>query len=662
VSIVEQTSALTIRFRTWLIGLPRFPKRVILGSIDFFYLSLALWALLSLRYAEFYLPPSLAVGLVLAAAPIISVSTFAWFGLYRLVTRYAGHNGTTKIAICMALSVLIWALVVLMSGVTSVPRSVVVLYTLLGSIFVYLVRQAAAWILHVAGIPMPIPSAARHRPSIVIFGASQAGAQLAEALHQSGDARVIGFIDTTPSLWGQYLGKLKIYRPEKLPRLIEHEHISEVILAMPEAMRNKRQTVVKWLQDFPVNVKIIPAIEDLASGRVTINDLRLVDVEDLLGRNPVPPAIELLAQNIAAKSVMITGAGGSIGSELTRQIFRQKPARLVLFERSETALYEIDLEIRAIATQLPIEHRPEIITVLGSVLDENYVLGVLTYHKVTTVYHAAAYKHVPIVEDNPMAGLRNNTFGTQALANASRKAGVNRMVLISTDKAVRPTNIMGATKRLAELVLQAHALDPRCKTVFSIVRFGNVLDSSGSVVRLFRRQIKAGGPVTVTHPDIIRYFMSIPEAAELVIQAGAMAAGGEVFVLDMGEPVKIADLARLMIRLMGREVKDETKPDGDIEIEFSGLRPGEKLYEELTIGDNATSTQHARIMRNNEPFLQQAILVDELSRLRFAAAHNDVNAIRAIICRLVEGYIPRDETFDEDRWSTALSPATGTLH
>ena len=398
----------------------------------------------------------------------------------------------------------------------------------------------------------------------------------------------------------------KIYRPEKLATLIEREGVSEVILAMAESQRRERRVIVNWLQSFPVRVKLLPAIEDFAAGRVTVNDLRAVDVEDLLGRDPVPPDPTLLSVNIADKSVMVTGAGGTIGSELSRQIARLRPARLVLVDHSEAALYEIESEINEIIAQRPEAEKPELVAILGSVLDQRHMRKVLKRQRVATIYHAAAYKHVPIVEDNPNEGLRNNTFGTRALAAVARATGVERVVLISTDKAVRPTNIMGASKRLAELVLQSEASDPTCETVFTMVRFGNVLDSSGSVVRKFRRQIEAGGPVTVTDPQVIRYFMSIPEAAELVLQAGAMANGGEVFVLEMGEPVRIADLAKSMIRLMGRDVRDEFNPNGDIEIQFVGLRPGEKLFEELQLNAQISPTKHPRIMRNNEPFVTTA--------------------------------------------------------
>ncbi|MGI9425337.1 MAG: polysaccharide biosynthesis protein [Hyphomicrobiaceae bacterium] len=656
----NQLASLVAGAGTWLVGLPRFHKRVVLVSIDFFCLSLAMWLAMSFRLAQPYVPDQVSIVLLLAAAPVIGIATFAWFGLYRLVTRYIGHKGTTAIAACVGLSVLLWSLVIVMSGVVGIPRSVILLYAMIGAGLIYTTRQIAALILRGAGIAIPVPL--RERPAVIIYGAGRTGVQLLEALKQTGDARPVGFLDDATSLWGQYVSGLKIYRPEKLARLIERENVKEIILAMPEAQRRRRRTILTWLQTFPIRVKLMPAIEDFAAGRVTANDLREVDVDDLLGRDPVPPDASLLEMNITGKSVMVTGAGGSIGSELSRQIVRQKPSHLILFEQSEVALYEIESELSEKMSSVPRKDRPKVVAILGSILDERQVLAALTQFNVATIYHAAAYKHVPIVEANPTIGLRNNTFGTQVLATMARKAGVERMVLISTDKAVRPTNIMGASKRLAELILQAEASDPDCGTVFTMVRFGNVLDSSGSVVRKFRRQIEAGGPVTVTDPNIIRYFMSIPEAAELVIQAGAMGNGGEVFVLEMGEPVRIADLARSMVRLMGRELKDEANPDGEIEIQYVGLRPGEKLYEELLLGEQTTKTQHQRIMRNNEPFLSPTRLREPLAALQEATETDDGATIREILCDLVEGYQPRDETFPEFSIAQEWPAASRLIH
>jgi FlaA1/EpsC-like NDP-sugar epimerase len=416
--------------------------------------------------------------------------------------------------------------------------------------------------------------------------------------------------------------------------------VEEVLMAMPKARRRDRREALRELERLKVRVRTLPAIEDVAAGRFTVSDLRPVGAEDLLGREPVPPDAALLTRNIAGKSVLVTGAGGTIGGELVRQIVRQGPSRLVLFERGETALYEIELEVEELLRGADPAKRPTVVAVLGSVLDARLVRRTLQEQGVETIYHAAAFKHVPLVEHNAIAGLRNNTFGTVTLADAAAECGVERFVLISTDKAVRPTSIMGASKRLAEMALQARAAEGRGRTVFTMVRFGNVLDSSGSVVRRFRRQIEAGGPVTVTHRDMIRFFMSIPEAAALVVQAGAMATGGDVFVLDMGEPVRIDDLARSMIRLMGPEVRDEEHPDGDIAIIYTGLRDGEKIYEELLLGKSISTTEHPRIMRSSEPFLPASALKVVMAELDAAMAEGSLVKVQAALENAVEDYRP----------------------
>jgi FlaA1/EpsC-like NDP-sugar epimerase len=426
---------------------------------------------------------------------------------------------------------------------------------------------------------------------------------------------------------------------------VQYRNVREVLLALPKASRQERKAALRQLEPLMVNVRTLPAIDDLAAGHVTVSDLRPVEAEDLLGRDPVPPNATLLARNITDKSVMVTGAGGSIGAELVRQILRQSPRRLVLFDASEGQLYEIEreaqelLQAKRMASTPASLHPPEIVPVLGSIQNSSLVRRTIESNAVETIYHAAAYKHVPIVEHNAVAGLRNNTFGTVVLAEAAETFGVERFVLVSTDKAVRPTSIMGASKRLAEMALQARASNGRGKhTVFTMVRFGNVLDSSGSVVRMFRRQIAAGGPVTVTHPEVFRYFMSIPEAATLVIQAGAMATGGDVFVLDMHEPVKIDELARSMIRLMGLEVRDSKHPDGDIAIEYIGLRPGEKLHEELLLGESTSPTEHPRILKSHEPCMPAGELAKVMDALRAAMDADDVQAIHEVLKRAVEGY------------------------
>lgn len=637
--MARQQPHFMIHLRPWLIGLPRVYKRILLVFNDLVLISIALWILLSLRYNQLYVPETRELLLLLSTAPLITVASFAYGGLYRIVTRYIGHRGTYRILACTSVSVLLWALVILQTGIPGVPRTVILFYGPLAAGMIMGSRHVAAWALRTAGVKIPDVPEGELR-TVLIYGAGPPGVQLMDALRRKGEARVAGLLDDTPSLKGQYIGGQKVYRTDKLPKLIERENVKEVLLAIPDLPRREKRDVLKRLEQYPVRIKTLPAIEDIASGRVSVSDLRPVDVGDLLGRDPVPPRIDLLARSIRDKSVMVTGAGGSIGSELVRQIIKQAPSRLVLFEQSEIALYQIEMEVKGLVQDVPPGAvRPEVCAVLGSVLDSSAVRGAIERHAVATIYHAAAYKHVPIVEMNPVAGLSNNTFGTATIAAAARELGVERFVLISTDKAVRPTNVMGASKRLAELVLQAQAKSS-AGTIFTMVRFGNVLDSSGSVVRLFRKQIEMGGPVTVTHPDVIRYFMSIPEAAELVIQAGAMATGGEVFVLDMGEQVKIDELARSMIRLMGLEVRDEENPDGDIPITYIGLRPGEKLYEELLLGENATGTEHARILRIDEPALTPDELARELQALRAAMDRNDADAINAVLLRTVEGYLP----------------------
>ena len=625
----------------WLVSLGRHEKRIVLAVNDFLLLNLALWLAMSVRVGELFFPTSWDLFIVLGAAPCIGVATFFQMDVYRLVTRFIGGRGIALTAAAVGLTGLYWGLLVHLSGVYSVPRSVVLFYPVLATAFVWGSRQIAASFLRNTGIA--VPSGGQERPrQVLIYGAETTGMQLLEALQGAGDCEAVAFIDPSPTLRGQYVGGLKVHPPERLAGLIERLAIEEVLLAMPKARRHDRQAALRQLEALNMRVRALPAIEDVAAGRFTVSDLRPIDTEDLLGRDPVPPDPALLARNITGKSVMVTGAGGSIGSELVRQIVHQGPRRLVLLERSEAHLYEIELEAEGLLdrSELTGGPRPTVVSVLGSVLDAALVRRTIEENGVQTIYHAAAFKHVPIVERNPVAGLRNNTFGTICLADAAAACGVERLVLVSTDKAVRPTSVMGASKRLAEMALQARAAERKSRTVLAMVRFGNVLDSSGSVVRRFRRQIEAGGPLTVTHPEVIRYFMSIPEAASLVIQAGAMAKGGEVFVLDMGEPVRIDELARSMIRLTGLEVRDAEHPDGDIAIEYTGLRDGEKLYEELLLGANISLTEHPRIMRSREPCLPRHELDAVLAELRAGMADGSDAALRAILARAVEDYRP----------------------
>lgn len=648
------------RWLLWLAGISRYPKRVVLASIDFLILSLSLWLALSLRLGTLYLPPSWGLCLLLLAAPTLGVATFFQLGLYRLVTRFIGSRGAVLILVAIGLSTLLWAFAVLLSGVQIsgvqlsqpnsvvyvIPRSAILLYPVFAATFIWLSRQMAGWMLRSAGIDVPVRLRDTGSKNVLIYGANRTGVQLVEALRRSGQYVPIGFVDMNPTLWRQYIAGLKVYQPNRLASLVQWHDVREVLLAMPKGDRRQRLAALRQLEPLMVKVRTLPSIEDLAAGRVTVSDLRPVEADDLLGRDPVPANAALLARNIAGKSVLVTGAGGSIGSELVRQVLRQGPRRLVLLDASETQLYEIELEVEellqvkampAIPAPLP---PPAVVTVLGSIQNRALVRRTIETNAVETIYHAAAYKHVPIVERNVIAGLRNNAFGTGVLAEVAEQCGVARFVLISTDKAVRPTSIMGASKRLAEMLLQSRANSGTGGTVFTIVRFGNVLDSSGSVVRRFRRQIEAGGPVTVTNREAIRYFMSIHEAAALVIQAGAMSTGGEVFVLDMGEPIKIDDLARSMIRLMGLEVRDENNPDGDIAIDYIGLREGEKLHEELMLGDSIMATENPRILKVHEPYLPAGELTKLMAELRAGIDAADVSAIHAVLARAVEGYGP----------------------
>jgi FlaA1/EpsC-like NDP-sugar epimerase len=655
-----------MRLAVRLIESSRWFKRTLLILNDIVMLSIALWLAYSLRLSQPYVPETWEIVLLMAAAPVLGVVVFHMRGLYKLVTRFIGPEGTTRIYGAVIIAALLWALAVLMSGIQGNPRSVVVIYALIAAGLIRLSRQWAAALL-LKSAPQYKALSFDERKPVIIYGAGTVGIQLLRALNETGTYKTVAFIDANPSLAGQVVHGVKVIRPEKIGKTIAEENVKEVLLATPSALRGERRVAIRALEAFPVVVKTLPALEEIASGRVEVSALRPIDVEDLLGRDPVSPNFELLSSKVRDKVVMITGAGGSIGSELGRQLLRLEPKTLVLFDVSEFALYEISMEIgelqrrrlKGAEAESLIETR--IALVLGSVLDRKLVERTIEDLGVEVIYHAAAYKHVPIVEANPFVGLPNNTFGTLTVAEAAKQLGVERFVLVSSDKAVRPTNIMGASKRLAEQILQALAQEPGTSTIFTMVRFGNVLDSSGSVVKLFRNQIAAGGPVTVTHPEVVRYFMSMPEAAQLVIQAGAMATGGEVFVLEMGTPVKIDDLARTMIRLSGLEVRDEAHPDGDVAIEYVGLRRGEKLYEELLIGENTSGTSHPRIFKNSEPILPYEELTAALERIEEAIHKLDEVELQEILRATVEGYVPAGAghaVSAKDEWQ----PVSRTLH
>ena len=595
----------------------------------------------SFRLGEFYWPEGEAIGLILIA-PVVAIPIFIRMGLYRAIVRYIEFRALWTIVRAVSLYAVIWGAVVYVSGLSGVPRSVILINWVVAILVVGGGRIVArGWL---AGATNTRPYGKGLKQNAVIYGAGEDGAQLAQALSRSRELRPIAFIDDSPMLHGHEVNGLKVYPFSGLSRLMEKKRVAEVLLAIPSASRTRRNEIISLLEPYSVQVRTLPSVEDVAYGRVTMDTLREVTIEDLLGRDTVPPHEALLRSNIEDKVVMVTGAGGSIGSELCRQIIRLKPKKLVLFEQSEPALYLIKKELGA-ASKSDGQLDSISVPVLGSVTDTKRVEQVCRYFNVQTIYHAAAYKHVPLVEMNNTEGVKNNLFGTLYCAQAAIAAEVKDFVLISTDKAVRPTNTMGATKRCAELVLQALA-EHQATTKFVMVRFGNVLGSSGSVVPLFRQQIKQGGPLTVTDPKIIRYFMTIPEAAQLVIQAGALGDNGNVLVLDMGEPIRIVDLAKKMVHLSGLEVKDEDRPDGDIEIEFTGLRPGEKLYEELLIGENALPTNHPMISRAEEERLSWNDLEALLTGLKQATEQYNHEQVRELLRQAVSGFNPQCEICD----------------
>ena len=580
----------------WFLSLSRIIKRLIMLSIDVLLLVVILIGSFSMRLGEWYWPQGDLLYLIFLA-PFAAIPIFIKFGLYRAIVRYIGFKALWTIVQAVSLYALVWGVIVLLSGIEGVPRSVILINWILAMLLIGGSRIVGRW--YFSERKSYINSLTDGRKNVLVYGAGSAGIQLATALSYSRELHPVAFIDDDPALSNHQIIGIKVHSSNKLDHLITSMNIEEVLLAIPSASRVRRNEIINRLESYPVLVRTVPGVSELAQGKLKIDDLNVVSINDLLGRDPVPPNQDYLRSNISNKVVMITGAGGSIGSELCRQIIQIQPKKIILFEQNEFSLYAIDQEL--IEMNLNID----VVPILGSILDSELVERVCNKFSIHTIYHAAAYKHVPMIEWNNFAGIDNNVFGTLSCAEAALSANVDNFVLISTDKAVRPTNIMGTTKRLAEMVLQAlsQKYNNKKSTNFSMVRFGNVLDSSGSVIPLFRKQIANGGPVTVTDPEIIRYFMTIPEAAQLVIQAGAMSKGGDVFVLDMGSPVKILDLAKKMIHLTGLSVIDDDNPNGDIEILFTGLRPGEKLYEELLIGDKVLKTDHQLILRSKEEML-----------------------------------------------------------
>ena len=620
---------------------------MVVVALDLVLCLLSIWSAFYLRVDQTGLPLG-QQKYVYLLAPLLAVPLFVRFGLYRAIFRYTGMVAMVTTAKAVGIYAALFFMALLWFRWDGVPRSIGLIQPILFLLLVGTTRALARFWL--AGRSEQTRMGGGR---LLIYGAGEAGVQTASALGLSRQFQLLGFIDDDKKKAGRSINGLNIMPPDAVSAAVERMGVTDILLAIPTLDRARRNDIIASLRGLPVHVRTLPGMGDLASGRVAIQDFQELDAEDLLGRPPVPPDSVLLARKIAGKTVLVTGAGGSIGSELCRQILQERPKQLVLLEHNEFGLYTIHSELQGLCDeqQLPVE----VVPVIASVGNFGRLREICKLYQPTTVYHAAAYKHVPLVESNPSEGVLNNVFGTLNMARAAMESSAAHFVLVSTDKAVRPTNVMGATKRMAELVLQALAASPVVqfalpdgthspevvnRTVFSMVRFGNVLGSSGSVVPLFRKQLRAGGPLTVTHEEVTRYFMTIPEAAQLVLQAGAMARGGEVFVLDMGQPVKIIDLARKIAQLAGLTVRNESNPLGDIEIKFTGLRPGEKLYEELLIGHSPEGTAHERIMKSHEEFIPWPELARTLVDLREAATQNNQTLMLQIFINLVQGYSP----------------------
>lgn len=652
------------KIRNYLLSLTRRDKRVLQVVADVVLVWVALWLAFVVRLGiDDMVNPLKAHPWLFVSAPLIAIPLFVRFGMYRAVMRYFGNDALIAIIKAVSLSSLVLAVVVYWysNHENVVPRSIIFNYWWLSLIMLgglrLGMRQYFLGDWFSASQHVPFTSRDDGLIRVAVYGAGAAGNQLVAALRMGRVMRPVAFIDDDESIADRVISGLQVYKSDCIQGMIDRTNAQEILLAIPSSSRGRRREILGLLEGFPLHVRSVPGFMDLASGRVKVDDIQEVDIADLLGRDSVPAQPELLEHCIKNKAVMVTGSGGSIGSELCRQILTLRPTVLVLYEHSEFNLYSIlsELEQSIARESLSIKLLP----ILGSVRNSKKLLDVMSVWKIDTVYHAAAYKHVPMVEHNIAEGVLNNVVGTLNTAQAALQAGVENFVLISTDKAVRPTNVMGSTKRLAEMILQAlsRQLAPVLfgdssnvarvnKTRFTMVRFGNVLGSSGSVIPLFHKQIKSGGPLTVTHPKITRYFMTIPEAAQLVIQAGSMGLGGDVFVLDMGEPVKIAELAEKMIHLSGLSLRSDKNPHGDIEVEFTGLRPGEKLYEELLIGDNVVATPHPMIMSANEDFLSWEDLKNRLSVLLDSVDNDDYARVRQLLRDTVSGYTPDCEIVD----------------
>ncbi len=610
---------------------PRRVKRAVVIGIDVVSALLSTWIAYSLRFETLHWPQG-GQWWVYLLGPVLAVPIFIRFGLYRAIFRYSGLDAMLATTRAIGLYALLRIALLWWHNWPVFPLTLGILQPIVFFLMVAGSRASARFWLAGSSVANQV-----NRGRMLIYGAGAAGVQTLSAMAIGDHPRLLGFIDEDPSKIGRTIDGIPVFAPEAIAQVVRDLAISDILLAMPSASRERRNRIIQSLRTLPVHTRTLPGLADLASGRVTVQDFRELDVEDLLGREAVTPQAALLGKGLRGLTILVTGAAGSIGSELCRQILQQGPKRLLLLDHHEFSLYELQRELQARCEALACA--VELVPLLASVVNRRRLDWICTSYRPDAVYHAAAYKHVPMVECNPSEGIVNNVFGTLNMAQAAQQAGVARFVLVSTDKAVRPTNLMGASKRMAELILQAlaHQAGPG-ETCFSMVRFGNVLGSSGSVVPMFREQLARGGPLTVTHPEVTRYFMTIPEAAQLVLQAAVMASGGEVFVLEMGEAVKIVDLARRLVELSGLKVRDAQQLDGDIEFAFIGLRPGEKLYEELLIGDNPTPTTHSRIMKAHEDFMVWPELSVQLQQLRRAAEDEDVIAVREVLRACVHGF------------------------
>lgn len=635
-----------------LLTLPRFAKQGIVLAVDLLVALFTVWLAFYLRLEQWGMPQT-NQGYVYGIAVLIFIPVFISMGLYRAIFRYSGMPALVATTSAVSIYGVIFFVSLLWLKLEGIPRSVGIIQPL---IFLLLAGAWRVMARSVLGKALGTDIDQTEKKQLIIYGAGEAGVQTASALDVMRNYRVRAFVDDDLQKIGRTINGVPVISTNDVEYFVQHHNVSDILLAIPSLERQRRREIIDSLKSLQVHVRTLPGMMDLASGKISVSDFKELDIEDLLGRLPVRPNQDLLAKNLRDKVVLVTGAGGSIGSELCRQIVQERPRQLVLLEHNEYGLYAIHRELEVLCQQLNLQ--VELVPRLATIRNLRRLRTVFELYRPHSVFHAAAYKHVPLVQSNPSEGVLNNVFGTLNAARAAMEVGVENFVLISTDKAVRPTNVMGATKRMAELVIQSLAsagtvdfshIDERPatdalpliqnQTNFCMVRFGNVLGSSGSVVPLFRNQLKKGGPLTVTHKDVTRYFMTIPEAAQLVLQAGAMGRGGEVFVLDMGSPVRIIDLARRMIQLSGMTIKDEEHPNGDVSIEVVGLRPGEKLYEELLIGENPEGTEHERIMKARENYLEWDELLPWLLQLRKAAKQTDAEGIHQVLLELVSGYV-----------------------